>query len=108
MNLTNQYGRSALHMTAIYGLKSTATILIEAKADINVQDEKGRAPLHDAALNGHTDMVELLLGGNKHSKTNRGWTASEEASSRGHIVIANLIGDEERKKPSQRRKRDPS
>ena len=91
--LTNRYGRSTLHNTAIYGHVATTKILLEAKADRNAQDAKGRSPLHEAALNAHEPLIDLLLPENDFSKTKRGWTAVDEAKSRGHHQLAQKILD---------------
>jgi len=36
-------------------------LLLANKADVNVTNENGRTPLHYAATQNHTDLVELLL-----------------------------------------------
>lgn len=93
IRLTNKYGRIALHNTASYGHLPTAQILLDAKADRNAQDARGRSPLHEAALNAHEPMLELLIPENMFSKTTRGWTAVDEARSRGHHQVAQKLLD---------------
>jgi ankyrin repeat protein len=45
----------------LFGLKETAEILCEAKADVNTQTKNGETPLHMAAEKGKIDMVRYLL-----------------------------------------------
>lgn len=53
---------TALHIAAKYGRVNLADFLIENQgADVNYRNQRGRAPLHTAAIEGHLDMVELLL-----------------------------------------------
>ena len=49
------------HWAALFGLKETAEILCEAKADVNSQTKNGETPLHMAAEKGKIEMVKYLL-----------------------------------------------
>lgn len=53
---------NALHLAAYYGNSSVVTILIRAGTGVNGQDNFGFAPLHMAAVAGHTYSESSLLG----------------------------------------------
>jgi len=56
--------RSALHKAAFWGHNNMVAYLIkECKLDLNVRDNYGDTPLHDAAKFGHETIVRLLLEG---------------------------------------------
>ncbi|MEN6545687.1 MAG: ankyrin repeat domain-containing protein, partial [Armatimonadia bacterium] len=57
------------------------------------RDELGRTPLYQAAANGHTEIVELLLesGAQVNAKTDAGDTALGEATAQGHTETAALL-----------------
>jgi len=40
---------------------SVAKLLVETKCDVNIQNEDGNTPLHDAYLQGSKDIVNLLI-----------------------------------------------
>lgn len=54
-------GRVPLHDAALAGHISIASLLIEAGAYIELEDQSRRRPLHLAAFRGHAQMTELLL-----------------------------------------------
>ena len=62
-------------------------------ADITIADNNGRTALHLASINGHLDIVRLLLteGADITIADNDGWTALHYASDRGHLDIANCL-----------------
>ena len=53
--------RTALHVAASNGNTAAARMLIDAKADVNAVDRRGRTPLYDAFSQRHADTSELLL-----------------------------------------------
>jgi ankyrin repeat protein len=64
--------------------------------DVNAQGEKyGRTALHLAAMNGHLEIVKLLLehGADVNAKTKEGYgyTALHSAASNGHLEIVKLL-----------------
>lgn len=62
-------------------------------ANVNAKDKDGDTPVHDAALRGHKDIVELLLaeGADANARDNSGQTPADEASRRGHEEVVNLL-----------------
>ena len=64
-------------------------MLLEAGADPNARQERGFAPLHDAAANGNAALVELLLkhGALADAKTDDGKTPADMAAERGHKEV---------------------
>ena len=66
---------------AALGRVEVAKALIEAKADLNLQNKDGSTALHTAAFLCHPEIVEALLkaGADKAIKTNKGATALDGA-----------------------------
>jgi len=55
------YGATPLHWAVSAGQQEAARFLLAEKADVNVKDRRSRAPLLLAAIEGHTEMIDLLL-----------------------------------------------
>ena len=85
----------------IDGNKYCVDLLLEKGANINAQDESGLTPLHLSSLNGHLEIVELLIGGSNSWKgvsdvnTNdeSGRTALHAAAFAGNKDILHLLLD---------------
>lgn len=60
-NNTNVYGRTPLHLAAIYGNVEAATELIEYNANLDLQDRWGRTPLLIAQTNHHYSLAITLI-----------------------------------------------
>lgn len=67
VNLSNDQGRTALHLAASQGRGDYVQVLLAAKADPNVQDMWGQSPLHVAIGAGTEGAFKVLLD---HPKTN--------------------------------------
>ena len=66
---------------------------IDAKTDLNLRDEEANTPLHNAALLGHVEIVNLLIsnGAKINIKNGVGMTPLHEASNKeiAEILLAN-------------------
>lgn len=60
-SLSDDHGRTPLHVAAAAGHAEHVKLLIEAKANLNSIDAYGGTPLLDAFRNGHQTCSELLL-----------------------------------------------
>jgi ankyrin repeat protein len=72
-------------------------MLLTKAADVNAKNTAGDTALHNAALRGRTEIVELLLarGGNIEAKDNAGNTPLAEAARQGHADIVALLREHE-------------
>ncbi|KAI9665840.1 MAG: hypothetical protein M1821_003774 [Bathelium mastoideum] len=62
VNICNVFGESSLHFVCRAGYLSTLRIpSFHADVNINQADHAGTTPLHLACLNGHDDLVEVLV-----------------------------------------------
>lgn len=56
-------GETVLHWSAREGDYDLTKLLIQSRADVNVEDSDGDTPLHWAAIKGHGKIAELLVRG---------------------------------------------
>ncbi len=87
------------HWAALFGLKETAEILCESKADVNCQTKNGETPLHMASEKGKVEMVRFLLS--QGAKTdirdggpNGGATSYDAAKKAGQKEVMLLLKPE--------------
>ena len=50
-----------LHYACFFGQEPVVKVLLEKRAEVNIQDLEGISPLHWAALQGHASIVQQLL-----------------------------------------------
>jgi hypothetical protein len=74
---------------------SVLRLLLEHGADINVQSQSGRTPLHWASTYGALEVVRVLLehGADVEAKENSGKTALQEAADMGRDEVVKLLRD---------------
>ena len=91
-------GRTKLQIACDKGKYDLAKKLIEEDGyDVNDQDNAGNTPLHEAALNGHSAIVELLVrnGANVNIQSYDMFldTPLIDASANGHINVVKYLLD---------------
>jgi hypothetical protein len=81
---------TALICAAEAGRLDTATVLMEAGADVGISDALGRTALMFAAGNGHKELVRTLIERGAHSgpRAQNGWTGLMFACAMGHHEAA--------------------
>ena len=62
-------------------------------SNVNAKGKDNWTPLHDAARNGHKEVVELLVlrGAEADAKDSNEWTPTQSAMRNGHLEIADLL-----------------
>ena len=95
-DLLKTYGgkTSSIHTHVRDGDLAGVRAYLDAGVDINARDENGSTPLHWAALEGHKDIVELLI--NRGAEVNAtseigGWTPLHMAASKNHIQVVSFL-----------------
>lgn len=96
--LTAENGYALLCVSIKNNRKEITKFLIESGAKVNTHIINKRkklsdTPLHHAAKNGHTDIIELLLshGANIHAKNEYGGTALQTAVYHKQLAIIELL-----------------
>ena len=89
-NVPSKIGKfTPLHFAAFFNDMEGIRALLDAKAEINLQNSDGNTPLHLAARNGHASAVEQLLKSNgirTDIKNAEGLTALEAAERRATLL----------------------
>jgi ankyrin repeat protein len=90
-----KWGWTPLHLAAIKGNEETARMLIDAGADLNLQDEDGYTPLNWAARVGKIEIVRMLIaaGADVNLQNEDGWTPLHLAAFTGGLEIARMLID---------------
>ncbi|KAE8743368.1 hypothetical protein FOCC_FOCC011020 [Frankliniella occidentalis] len=89
-----QHGQTALMLAVSHGRLDTVRLLLEAGADVNIQDEDGSTALMCAAEHGHLDILKVLLAQPDCDVTvvdHDGSTALSIAMEAGHRDIGVLL-----------------
>ena len=97
------HGRTILHLVARIGMDDTrgvAKLLLDHGADVHATDSewpvRGFTALHEAAEEGHADVVQVLIhyGVDVLARTDDGQTAQDLATSAGHVAVVAMIQTE--------------
>ena len=93
-NAQNKYGETALHHAAKLGREVCVRDILLKRTDIkpNIKDHRaGNTPLHEAAKNGHTEIVTALLAHqdiNPNLRNDAGFTPLQLAMQGGAVASA--------------------
>lgn len=94
-NLSNHIGQTVLHRAVWVwkAQKETVEILLEYKADINVQDRDGNTPLHIAVNRENKELLKVLTKykADTSIQNKEGETAYQLAIRKGYVDLASLI-----------------
>ena len=94
INIQNKYGETALHYAAKLGREVCVRDVLLRRTDIkpNIKDHRaGNTPLHEAAKNGHTEIVTMLLAHqdiNPNLRNDAGFTPLQLAMQGGAVAAA--------------------
>ena len=97
VNTQSLSGKTALHSACQCKRQTTSVdiscLLLVFEADVNVKDENGHTPLHDAIAEGHTDTADLLLhqGADINVQDKYGNTPLHDAIRKGYKDTADLL-----------------
>lgn len=92
IDIKNRSGRTALMLAARWGHKEIVAKLLDAGADINLQDINSYTALHFAATNGYDETISLLLGKNAKSLTSsEGFLPIDLARQAGHESTVEIL-----------------
>lgn len=91
--MSRKSGMTPLHLAAAKGLYGVVQILLENKAEVDVQNSKGDIPLHLAVINDHFDVVQIFLerGVNIDVKTCDNFTSLHIAAEKGYEKVVELL-----------------
>ncbi|CAD5209581.1 unnamed protein product [Bursaphelenchus xylophilus] len=91
VNAPNELGRTPLHEVAQFGDEAMLRILWKMNADVKLFDHEEKTPLHVAAENGRTEIVEALIDkfhASINARTKDGSTMLHVAAQAGHSSTA--------------------
>lgn len=89
---TIMFGLTPLHIAATKGDIQIVELLIN-KVDVDFRDSERFTPLSYAAMNGHKEVVQLLVakGADIQSRDEKGKTPLDYATQNGHLDIIELL-----------------
>ena len=95
VNMTDDHGRSALHLAVQCNSDDCVAELLRRDADVTCEDERGATPLHVAAARpASNEVLKLLLvsSADLNATDRSGWTPLHHAAIRGHeCVLSKLL-----------------
>ena len=79
--------------SAWFGHLEAAQALMEAGADVNAKDNKGRTPVHWSAWTGHLEVARALIeaGAEMNAKDDNGCTSLHASAQNGHLEVARAL-----------------
>ncbi|XP_036426069.1 KN motif and ankyrin repeat domain-containing protein 4 isoform X1 [Colossoma macropomum] len=89
-----QSGQTALMLAASHGRTAMVQVLLECKADVNIQDNDGSTALMCASEHGHSEIAKLLLDTpecDTSLKDKAGHTALSVAIKASHSEVVELL-----------------
>ncbi len=94
----NEFGESAIHVTARTGNRSMCELLIQHHADINMTSFGGRTPLMKACLHGDYDVIKLFIahGADIRQRDYQNMTCLHYACINGSVDVIALLLDREK------------
>lgn len=100
-NLDVTFPAHSLSEAAISGNGQAVLELLQANAQVNARDTRGRSPLFCAAVHGHADIVEQLIEAKAdvdavaqgHGHGQRGLTPLTGAAAFGHTCVVQRLAD---------------
>lgn len=93
VNISDSYGRTALHYAAEQGHADIIDLLLQAGSFVNAMDFEGMTPLYLAAARGNRDAVQALVlsSANINLRATDKSTPLHSAASRGQIEITRIL-----------------
>jgi FOG: Ankyrin repeat len=94
VNHVDEFPQTALHTRCFFDKSYFSNYILHYKgADMTIASTAGRTPLYAASINGHLDVVKLLLdkGADLTVANNHGWTPLNTASSDSHLEVVKLL-----------------
>jgi ankyrin repeat protein len=93
LDVTNNRGRTPLHLATDNNHIEIVRILLDSGADPSLANDGGWTALHIAADKGHEDIVDLLLrrGVDINAETKLGETPLHWAAWNGHLTVTKLL-----------------
>ncbi len=87
------FQRSYLHMAILNEHTELVSLLLKTQIDVNIQDKKGRTPLHEAANMGFLKIIkDLISAGAKVNVQDRyGMTPLMDAVKNGYVKTASIL-----------------
>ncbi|MDB5076834.1 MAG: putative ankyrin [Chloroflexi bacterium] len=95
INTLSPDGFTPLALSAFFGHKDAAAILLEHGADVSARTKNflGNMPIHSAAAGSRPDLVALLLehGADPNARDAHGWVPLSLAAGNGNLEIVELL-----------------